>query len=217
MSKPPASWRQPRPSPSFSDPARMDQPGAEVHILSKLRHGLPKARAYHNFSHTLDVYRSVVSNATHAGIEGEDLDLLRTAALYHDSGFLIRDEEHEEASCVLAREALPRFGYNEPQIERVCGLVMATKVPQRPQDGLAMLLCDADLDYLGRSDFFRIGTTLFRELRNYGKLSTEREWNELQVRFLEAHRYFTPLSLNEREPVKQRHLAMVKKWLDENP
>lgn len=195
----------------------MDQPGAELYILSRLRHGLPKARTYHNFSHTLDVYRSVVANAAQADVHGEDMDLLRTAALYHDSGFLVQDLEHEAAGCVLAREALPQFGYSPGQIERVCAMVMATKIPQQPQDELGMLLCDADLDYLGRSDFFRIGTTLFWELRNYGVLTTERQWNELQVRFLEAHTYFTEQSRREREPVKQRHLAEVKRWLEENP
>ncbi|MBV6403775.1 MAG: HD domain-containing protein [Flavobacteriales bacterium] len=194
----------------------MDQPGAERHILARLREGLPKARTYHNFSHTLDVYRCAVAMAARAGVTGEELDLLRTAAVYHDAGFLVQDHDHESASCVLAREALPRFGYDPPQIDRVCALVMATKIPQQPQDTLGMLLCDADLDYLGRPDFFRIGSTLFQELRNYGALTTEREWNELQVRFLEAHRYFTEESRRDREPVKQRHLAQVKRWLEED-
>lgn len=127
----------------------MDQPGAESHILAKLRHGLPKERTYHNFSHTLDVYRAVVAVATEEDIHVEDLDIVRTAALYHDSGFLIQDHDHEEGGCKLAREALSGFGYSAHQIQRVCDMVMATKVPQRPQEHLSMVLCDADLDYLG--------------------------------------------------------------------
>ena len=194
----------------------MDQPAAEMHILSKLRHGLPRARTYHNFSHTLDVYRSAVALGMQNGIDGIDMDLLRTAALYHDSGFLVQDHDHEEAGCVLAREALPQFGYSPGLIDRVCDLIMATKIPQRPKDPLAEILCDADLDYLGRSDFFRIGTTLFWEFRHYGIVKDERDWNELQVRFMSAHSYFTATSRAEREPVKQRHLGMVKEWLANN-
>ena len=195
----------------------MDQPAAEMYILGKLRHGLPKERTYHSFSHTLDVYRSVVAAAVQEDIEGEDLDLIRTAALYHDSGFLVSDHEHEKVGCELAREALPRFGYSAEQIERVCTMVMATKVPQQPQNHLSKILCDADLDYLGRSDFFRIGTTLYWEFLHYGVVKDERDWNELQVRFMTQHTYFTELSRTIREPVKQKHLQMVKDWLVNNP
>ncbi len=193
----------------------MDQPAAEMHILSRLRHGLPKERSYHNFSHTLDVYRTTVSLAMQYQLDMEHMDLLRTAALYHDSGFLVQDHDHEEAGCAIAREALPAFGYSAAQIDQVCRLVMATKLPTAPSDVPGMILCDADLDYLGRTDFFRIGATLFQEFKHYGVVNDEFEWNTLQVRFMEAHTYYTPISRAEREPVKQQHLARIKAWLHE--
>jgi hypothetical protein len=70
---------------------------------------------------------------------------------------------------------------------------------------------------LGRPDFFRIGNLLFQELKSRGALSTEREWNELQVRFLSGHRYFTATCQRLREPIKQQHLATVRQWLDTHP
>lgn len=187
----------------------MDQLSAEVFILAKLRDGLPAHRSYHCYDHALDVYRTAITIAAAEGVSGEDLDLLKTAALFHDSGFLIQDDEHEQASCTIAREALPGFGFEKDQIERICTMIMATKIPQDPTNELARILCDADLDYLGRPDFFRIGATLFDEFKHYGVLTTEREWNELQVRFLEKHRYFTRRSKLVREPVKRQHLAAV--------
>ncbi len=54
-------------------------------------------------------------------------------------------------------------------------------------------------------------------MKHYGVLSTEREWNELQERFLERHKYFTATNKRLREPVKQEHLAAVKAWLANNP
>jgi predicted metal-dependent HD superfamily phosphohydrolase len=187
----------------------MDQRAAEVYILARLRDGLPAHRSYHSYDHTLDVYRTAITIAAAEGVGGEELDLLKTAALFHDSGFLIQDDEHERASCAIAHEALPAFGYSTGQIDRICGMIMATKIPQEPTDELARILCDADLDYLGRPDFFRIGATLFNEFKHYGVLNTEREWNELQVRFLEKHHYFTRRSKLVREPVKRQHLAAV--------
>lgn len=193
----------------------MDPLAAETYILGRLREGLPSNRSYHSYGHTLDVYRTAITIAAAEGVGGEDLDLLKTAALFHDSGFIMQDEEHEQGSCMIAREALPDFGYTAVQIDRICVMIMATKIPQDPVDELSRILCDADLDYLGRPDFFRIGATLFNEFKHYGVLETEREWNELQVRFLEKHHYFTRRSKLVREPVKRKHLATVIEKLDD--
>ena len=195
----------------------MDQRAAKTYILARLRAGLSATRTYHSFEHTLDVYASAITIGEQEGITGEDLDLLKTAALFHDAGFLIQDDEHEEGSCTIARAELPRFGYTTTQVERVCDMIRSTKLPQDPQDPLGRILCDADLDYLGRPDFFRIGNALFAEMKSQRMVSSEREWNELQVRFLSDHRYFTDTNRVLREPVKQENLAAVRRWLATHP
>ncbi|HRH67890.1 MAG: HD domain-containing protein [Flavobacteriales bacterium] len=194
----------------------MDPQGARAFILDKLRRELPAARSYHSLEHTLDVYASVVDIAEKEGISGDGLTLLKIAALYHDAGFTEQDLDHEEAGCRIARAKLPEYGFGAEQIELICEMIMATRIPQSPRNKLARILCDADLDYLGRPDFIPIGTTLFKEMRHYGVLKSEREWNELQVRFLERHKYFTRTNKESREPRKQEHLLEVKAWLQAN-
>ena len=88
----------------------MDTQAAETYILARLRSGLPPHRSYHSCEHTLDVYRTAITIASAEGVGGEDLDLLKTAALFHDSGFLVQDQEHEQGRCINAREALPGVG-----------------------------------------------------------------------------------------------------------
>lgn len=188
----------------------MDHQGARTFILKKLREELPPQRTYHCFEHTLDVYASVIDIALAEGVNGEGLTLLKTAALFHDVGFTEQDHEHERVGCDIARRHLPGYGYSETQVEAICRMIMATKVPQTPGDLLEQILCDADLDYLGRSDFFRIGDTLFEEFKAYGVVNDERAWNELQVRFLEKHRFFTNTNQRSREPLKQEHLRQVR-------
>ena len=195
----------------------MDPQGARAFILAKLADELPKDRTYHSLEHTLDVFASVVDIAEKEGVTGEGLELLKIAALYHDVGFTEKDLDHENVGCRIARESLPGFGFSPEQVEKVCGMIQATRIPQAPRNKLARILCDADLDYLGRADFDQIGRDLFNEMRVYGVLHTERDWNELQVRFLERHRYFTATNKLHREPVKQQHLARVKEWLSKNP
>ena len=66
----------------------------------------------------------------------------------------------------MAREILPAYGLTRDQIDTICGMIMATRIPQSPSNQLERILCDADLDYLGRDDFYEIGGRLFEELRD---------------------------------------------------
>ncbi|HQV52930.1 MAG TPA: HD domain-containing protein [Flavobacteriales bacterium] len=191
----------------------MDPDAAKAYILSRLKNELDPKWTYHSLEHTLDVYASVIGIAEQEGVEGQDLVLLKIAALYHDAGFIVADHDHEERSCGIVRKELPRFGFNSEQIERICGMILSTKIPQVPKCELCGILCDADMDYLGRSDFKIIGDMLFQELCDQGTVGTRREWNELQVRFLEHHHYFTPTNKALREPKKQEHLSALRSWL----
>ena len=185
-------------------------------ILKKLKTELPTHLYYHSLDHINDVYSSAELLAAGEGVNGENLTLLLTAVLFHDSGFTIQQKDHEELSCKLARQYLPEYGYSGAQIDVICGMVMATKVPQKPNNHLEQIICDADLDYLGRSDFYDIGNKLYTELSLYGLLHNEIEWNKLQVRFLEGHHYFTPTAIRLRQAGKDAHLQAIKDWLEKN-
>ncbi len=194
----------------------MDLEAAKAFILEKLRTELPDRRTYHSLEHTLDVYAAVIDIAARERVDAVEMQLLKTAALFHDAGFTEHDVDHEEAGCRIVRRALPGFGYAPEHVERVCALIMSTRIPHRPEDRLEEILCDADLDYLGRPDFVRIGDLLFAELRAYGVLSSELEWNRVQERFLREHRFFTATNMRDRDPLKAAHLAGLQRWLAEN-
>jgi len=51
---------------------------------------------------------------------------------------------------------------------------------------------------------------LYDELCMYGLINNENDWNKLQVRFLEAHHYFTKSAKKLRKKKKDEHLALVK-------
>lgn len=189
----------------------MDYRAAKQFILTKLSNELSPKLAYHGVHHTLDVLKMASEIAENEGIEGKNLNLIKTAALFHDSGFVKNKHEgHEAEGCLIAREHLPGFGYSEKDIDIICGMIMATKIPQSPKNILEEILCDADLDYLGRDDFYPIGLTLYEELQTYHLLNGEQAWNRLQVSFLSAHRFYTTTNKLQREPVKLRHLESLR-------
>src|SRR4051794_14045303 len=103
------------------------------YIIDKLGKGLSPALTYHNLAHTLDVLQQAVYIAEKEGIADQDeLLLLKTSALYHDVGFLDLYTGHEEISCAIASEELCSFGFSKDQIDTICGMIRATKVPQQP-------------------------------------------------------------------------------------
>lgn len=188
---------------------------AAEHILERLRNELPSYLLYHSVDHTMDVKKQALRIAREEGIESdEELLMLETAALYHDCGFLETYADHEERGCEIARDVLPQFGYNDRQITIIEGMIMATKVPQQPKTKLEQIICDADLDYLGRDDFFSIGDNLYEEFLHKGIVKDELSWNQLQVKFLNAHHYFTPTNIAKRGPGKEQHLQLVIKKID---
>jgi predicted metal-dependent HD superfamily phosphohydrolase len=184
----------------------MQYRAAKAFIINELKTKLSYNLTYHGLHHTLDVLTVTRALCVSERVERRDVLLLKTAALFHDAGFTRSTREHEQHGCDIARTFLPKFGYKTPDIETICGMIMATKIPQSPKTRLEGILCDADLDYLGREDFYPIGQTLFEELKWLGVLTTEQAWNRLQINFLNAHHFCTPTNIALRESVKQLHL-----------
>ena len=183
-------------------------------ILKELKENLPEHLSYHSVMHVKDVINAVEEIAIAENVEGEDLMLLKTAALFHDTGFLYGAKDHEQKSCEIAQKYLLDYGYSQPQIDKIKGMIMATKIPQSPKNKLEEILADADLDYLGRDDYFKIGDKLFDELTMFGIVNSERDWNLLQEKFLESHHFFTKTAINNRNQKKQENLEIIKSKLN---
>lgn len=182
------------------------------HVLEKLKNGLSPLLVYHSVDHTVDVLNQAIRIAGEEGITNEeDLFLLKVATLYHDTGFLYIYTGHEEKSQEIARKELPQFGLSPQQMDKISGLIHATRIPQNPVNHLEQVLCDADLDYLGRDDFFPVANMLFQELLSYKMVANEQEWNHIQIKFLTAHHYFTATSVKIRSGKKAAHLAEIEK------
>lgn len=187
----------------------VDYSGAEHFIREKLKAEMPTKLSYHNLDHINDVLTSALRIAETEKINKEETNLLRIAALYHDAGFINTYKGHEAEGCLLAKATLPQFGFSTEQLEVICSMIMATKIPQTTKSKLDKILCDADLDYLGRDDFYEIGNRLYNEMKEQGFIETEREWNLTQKVFLENHRYHTNYGKTYREEEKQKHLSEV--------
>jgi len=179
-------------------------------ILSRLKNELDPRLGYHNIMHTLDVLEQAEVLAKQENVtDKHDLLLLKTAAVFHDSGFLFVYKGHEEKGCEIASESL-RNVFSVEDIKKVCGMIMATKIPQSPNTLLEQIICDADLDYLGRNDFEPISQTLHKEFIIFKIIPEDIIWDHVQIKFFESHHYFTGTSISKRNEKKLKHLNILK-------
>jgi adenylate cyclase len=178
-------------------------------ILDKLEKELPDYLFYHNVKHTVDVVTEVELIGWGEGCSDEEILLLKTAGLFHDSGHTIAYDNHEFYGTVFAREMLPKYDYSPEQIERICSIIMATKLPPQPTNLLESIICDSDLDYLGRSDFIPVSNTLYEELKAQNKMGSLNDWNKIQVKFITGHQYFTETARSLREVNKQLQIDRI--------
>jgi len=155
---------------------------ARKFILLKLKTELPSFIKYHSLNHTEDVYSAALRLAKEEHISEGETEILLMAALLHDSGFTLSRENHEEVSCEIARKYLPRFDCTPQQIDSICELIMVTEVPQKPKNHLEEIICDADLDYLGRDDYFERSGYLYSELKEQNKVKDEEEWKKIEAK-----------------------------------
>jgi len=184
---------------------------ARTYILERLTTELSSDFSYHHVNHTLAVEKRAREIALSEGIvDEESLILLSTACFFHDAGFLISYNQHEDFSCQIAEEILPLYDYTSAQINLVKHLIQATKIPQSPDDLLSNILCDADLDYLGGSDYYAIVDTLHQELTHFKRLDPSQDWTQIQIDFLEKHSYFTPTNQKERTEEKKKRIEELR-------
>lgn len=175
-------------------------------IVKKLRKELPENLTYHSVDHTVGVIDNAITIGRAEGLEEKEMDLLTVAAAFHDSGFLLDYENHEENGCKLIEQYAPKFGMDQAEVEIVQSMIMSTKIPQSPESKLEKILCDADLFYLGGKRYEEISQTLYEELKAHGVQLNHEKWVDTQINFLSAHEYWTDYSKAQREAGKQKVL-----------
>jgi adenylate cyclase len=184
-------------------------------ILDKLERELPSYLFYHNVKHTVDVVTEVELIGWAEGCSDEEILILKTAGLFHDVGHTVAYDNHEYHGTIIAGEMLPKYNYSPEQIEKICEIIMSTKLPPKPTNLLEEIICDSDLDYLGRSDFIPVSNTLFEELKAQNKMGSLNDWNKIQVKFISGHQYFTKTARSLREVNKQLQIERIQSLITE--
>ncbi len=193
-----------------------DHDAAVRYALERLARELPAHLGYHCLQHTRDdVLPAAERLAQLRGLAEAGRQRLRVAAAFHDLGHVVDSLDHERIGAAIAREVLPLLGFGDDELNRIEGMILATRLPQTPVNDEQCLLVDADLDSLGRDDFLDTSRALWHERRALGHDIPWRTWLDTQRAFLLRHRYFTDVARALRDAGKRRNVELLERLIAE--
>ncbi|NCD71501.1 HD domain-containing protein [Mucilaginibacter sp. R11] len=147
---------------------------------------------YHNKKHTEDVAKATNQIANHYQLNDRDFFVVSASAWFHDLGYMVSLQNHEEHSVDVAHAFLEKHNADVEDINTIESCIRATKMPQQPVTLLEKILCDADLFHLGTEDFAKKDRQMFEEYNGIHKTELSKlEWRQKSITFLESHHYNT--------------------------
>jgi uncharacterized protein len=161
------------------------------YVINFIKENVDVHYHYHSYEHTQYVFKAAQEIIAHEKLSKHDTELILMAALFHDTGFIYGNKDHEENSCIIAAKKLKEWDYDDADIRIIEGIIMATKIPQNPKTHLEEILADADLEYLGTDMYEEISEQLYQELLFANKDLDKNRWLDIQISFMEKHHYFT--------------------------
>ena len=173
---------------------------------------LPTKYTYHTIHHIRDVVEQAEKIAKKEKMSKAEIEDIKLAAWLHDVGYIWEPTRHEARGAEYATTVLTALNFPKTKINKITGIILATKIPQSPKNIYEEIVCDADLDYLGREDYIVNSNNFLQEIQLNKKI-TELEWLSIQDKFLRAHHYFTTRSINSREAKKQERLKMIQEQI----
>ncbi len=187
----------------------------QEYVLDMLEQELPDKLYYHNVKHTIDVVTEVELIGWSEGLTEEEILILKMAGLFHDVGHIVSYHNHEYHGTVIATQFLQKYHYPQDMIDKICQLILATQYPPKPKNIMEKVICDSDLDYLGRDDFIPVSEMLYEELKEREMVGTYEEWNEKQLQFIKAHQYHTKTAQTLRQVKKNKQIARLERLINE--
>ncbi len=186
----------------------------DQYISALFKDELPDGIKYHDANHTLHPTKGVVAVANRIAISEDiskhDRELLITAAYFHDTGYIREYDKNEPIAARMAGRILKLIGYKPNEVEKIQKMILSTDLGREPKTHVEKILCDADLDHLGREDFFKLDGKL-REGRHARGIdvSDDAKWYKGTLEIIKKHQYYTESQKKLREKEKQKNIRRL--------
>lgn len=172
---------------------------------------------YHHYEHALDVMQRAVYLAKKEGLSDDDIEILALSALFHDTWFIIQYDKNEPIWAKIAQNYLKMMMYDREKIDLIEQIILATDPDYKtPQNIYEKIIKDADLDNLGRHDFWDKTNDLNKEVEAIKQIKLkDPNWRHWVIEFLAEHKYYTQTQQYERNHSKKENKHRLQKMVEE--
>ena len=171
---------------------------------------------YHQYDHALSVMERAIYLWSVEGCSSDEIEMLAIAALFHDTGFVIQYDENEPIWAKIAQNYLRTVLYKEEKIKIIEDIILATIPAREPKNLLEKIIKDADMDNLGRDDFFDIAEKLKKERETIKQIKIrDPDWHHAALDVIQDHKFYTSTQIQERNQKLQENVEELKKQLGE--
>lgn len=185
----------------------------KVFVTDLLINTLDPKYTYHNLKHTERVVKSTKELSDANGLNDKDKEVLLLSAWLHDTGYTKGTKNHEESSCVIAKEFLHKHTYDSAKIDEIISNIMATKRHYEPKNVHEKIIRDADSSHLGQKSYNETCEMLKGELAELGIAEySNREWRDANIdMFQKEHKFYTDYALENWQEQKNKNLKKLTK------
>lgn len=182
----------------------------EEMFFKRLENELPVNLHFHNLKKTLAACSTAELIGRAENLNEEEMLIIRSAAVFLNSGYIKDYSRNEDYRCEFARDVLPRFKYSEEHLLKICHLLSVSFEKLSPANKLEKILYDTYYDFLGRVDLPELARELFNEQKEYGLAENEKDWIEKFIAFIQKHEFFTETANKMRAFPKEEQISRVK-------
>lgn len=178
-------------------------------VSNFFKNELPSIFLYHNINHTESVVNRIEEISNHYDELSEDQkEILSIAGWFHDTGYCIDVENHEEESQKIAKDFLEKQTYDSNKINAVLNLIQTTKVGVSPNTLSEKIIKDADCGHFAKEGFNELSELLRQELKLVKKQNFNvNEWIEENLKVLtEKHQFYTDYARTHWAEKKQENI-----------
>jgi len=184
---------------------------AKIFVTTLFEKELSVNCLYHNITHTMRVYKSTKEIIDNSSLSEEENEILQLAALFHDTGYIHGQKNHEEESVKIAAKFLNENNVAPSIIKKISECILATKFDAEPNNELENIIRDADCSHFAQDDFQEISESLRKEIKiTEGKNFTKSEWGILNMALLKfKHVYYTEYAKNNWNSLKEENIQKL--------
>lgn len=185
---------------------------SQKYVNNFLEENLSPEITFHTLEHTGYVAEKARLIGENSGLTEHEIQMAEICAWFHDIGYAIDPNNHEEIGARYAGEFLRENGVDKEDIDRVVSCIMSTHMPQQPKEMISKVVCDADLAHLAEDDYFDRTEKMRKEWANQadGKFSRKKFYT-VSIKFFKLHEYHTDYARRELQPLKDQNFKRIQK------